>query len=96
LKKGFWTSKNFSLGRFKYSFFLRVPSCFTLTSWLKTGGGFRSLNGLVFYAATKPLGEGSLYAAQIGGVGFHSFPGGGAASCGTAILNGLVFYAAME
>jgi hypothetical protein len=28
----------------------------------------------------KPLGEGSLYAAQTGGVGFHSFPGEGAAS----------------
>jgi hypothetical protein len=27
-----------------------------------------------------PLGEGSLYAAQIVGVGFHSFPGEGAAS----------------
>jgi hypothetical protein len=34
LKKGFRTPKNFSLGRFKYSFFLRVSSCFTVTSWL--------------------------------------------------------------
>jgi hypothetical protein len=32
----------------------------------------------------KPLGEGSLYAAQIGGVGFHSFPGVGAESWQTA------------
>jgi hypothetical protein len=32
-----------------------------------------------------PLGEGSLYAAQIGGVGFHSFPGEGAATFETAI-----------
>jgi hypothetical protein len=33
----------------------------------------------------KPLGEGGLYAAQIGGVGFHSFPDEGAASCETAM-----------
>jgi hypothetical protein len=32
----------------------------------------------VFVLSLKPLGEGSLYAAQIGGVGFHSFPGEGA------------------
>ena len=33
----------------------------------------------------KPLGEGGLYAAQIVGVGFHSFRGEGAASCETTI-----------
>jgi hypothetical protein len=33
----------------------------------------------------KPHGMGDLYAAQIVGVGFHSFPGEGAASCGTAV-----------
>jgi hypothetical protein len=32
-----------------------------------------------------PLGEGGLYAAQIGGVGFHSIPGEIAASWGTAV-----------
>jgi hypothetical protein len=32
-----------------------------------------------------PLGEGSLYAAQLVGVGFHSFPSEGAATCETAI-----------
>jgi hypothetical protein len=33
----------------------------------------------------QPLGEGSLYAAQIVWVGFHSFPGEGAASRGAAV-----------
>jgi hypothetical protein len=33
----------------------------------------------------KPHGMGDLYAAQIVGVGFYSFPGEGAASCGTAV-----------
>jgi len=33
----------------------------------------------------KPLGEGGLYAAQIVCVGFHSFPGEGAASWETAM-----------
>jgi hypothetical protein len=28
----------------------------------------------------KPHGMGDLYAAQIGGIGFHSFPGEGAVS----------------
>jgi hypothetical protein len=30
--------------------------------------------------STKPRGAWALYAAQFGGVGFHSFPGEGAAS----------------
>jgi hypothetical protein len=33
----------------------------------------------------KPLGEGTLYAAQTGCVGFHPFPGEGAASCEIAM-----------
>jgi len=36
-------------------------------------------------SALFPLGEGGLYAAQVGGVGFHPFPGEGAASWGTAV-----------
>jgi hypothetical protein len=39
----------------------------------------------MFGIAVKPLGEGSLYAAQIGGAGFHSSQGEGAASWETAI-----------
>jgi hypothetical protein len=35
-----------------------------------------------------PLGEGSLYAAQIGGVSFHSLPGEGAATFETAMKIG--------
>jgi DNA-binding NtrC family response regulator len=37
------------------------------------------------FASMKPHGMGDLYAAQTGGVGFHSFPGEGAASWGTAM-----------
>ena len=81
--KNFWESRTLFIKR-------------VLAAGGRSGGGFRSLNVLVFFAGMKPLGEGSLYAAQIGGVGFHWFPGEGAVSCGNVILNRLVFFAVME
>jgi hypothetical protein len=53
---------------------------------------FKNKKQLFFYAAMKPPGEGSLYAAQIGCVGFYWFPGEGAASFGTAIYLDLFFF----
>ena len=37
------------------------------------------------FPSGQPHGMGDLYAAQIVGIGFHSFPGEGAASCEAAI-----------